>query len=183
MENLFWSYLFFFTFVSIYQCHQPKDELLESHLGNAENHKLQWLQEQQSTRRVHREQALHKSISNCLRRRICLFCLHYVSGRRNILFDSPPIATSSSACSSQLTLSSTALMRRPHLSHWSPRASGYLQWGQMPSTKRSARKRWQFSQRSCSTVSSMRKPRLWSRQKMSWAILKERRNGCERLKG
>lgn len=71
----------------------------------------------------------------------------------------------------QLTFSSTALMSRPHLSHWSPRASGYAQWGQIPSTKRSARKRWQFSQRSCSTVSSRRKLFLCRRQKISWAIL------------
>ncbi len=73
---------------------------------------------------------------------------------------------------SNRTLSSTALIRRPHLSHWSPRASGYRQWGHSPSTKRSARKRWQLSQRSCSTVSSSRKPRSCRRQKMSWAILR-----------
>ena len=36
-------------------------------------------------------------------------------------------------------MSSTASKVRLHPSHWSPRASSYSQWGQTPSTKRSAR--------------------------------------------
>lgn len=71
------------------------------------------------------------------------------------------------------SISSTASMSFPHLSHWSPRASSYLQLGHVPETNRSAKNLSHFPQCSWSNDATEVYPLAWSFLKMSWAILKK----------
>ena len=52
-----------------------------------------------------------------------------------------------------MSMSSSGSRVRPQLSHWSPLAPSNPQWGHLPPTYRSARKRLSVSQNGCDIVS------------------------------